>query len=291
MTPQYDLFGNLVPAKEVSSVSYHKIFEKKVDNAIRLLRSYNQYHNLALAYSGGKDSDVILRLSKLAGIKVDVVHNCTTIDPPGNLSYCIAHGATIARPKKTFFQLVSEKGLPSMFRRFCCKFLKEQYIAPYLILGIRRDESIKRTALYQEPTSCYIYSKKKCTERILPILDWTLTDILIFSYQEHFKFNHHYYPNGFFDPECRLGCIGCPLKSDRGRGDYLQYPGFLRQLAKSYSQYVATHKAVTSVYHDIVWQLFYSNHGDAKYQQTYYGLFPSPNPKEFLEDYFHVLLP
>lgn len=291
MSKQLYLYGFDVPKVQQESSAKPATFQKKVDRAIKLLRSYNHYANLALAYSGGKDSDVILRLAQLAHIKCDIVHNSTTIDPPGNLSYCAAHGAVIARPKLTFFQLVAKKGLPSMFRRFCCEYLKEKYIAPYLILGIRRDESIKRTNIYQEPTSCYIYSKKKSTERIMPILDWSLVDILQFKNMENMTFNPHYYTGGKFNVECRLGCIGCPLKADRGRADYLRYPGFLRQLAKAYTVYVNNHKAVNSVYDDILWQLFYSNHGDVKYQQTYHGLFPAPNPKSFLEDYFKIKLP
>lgn len=291
MLYQLDLYSSPVPVGAQCASSKVVSIDKKIDRALRLLRSYARNKNLALAYSGGKDSDVILRLAQLAHIKCDIIHNSTTIDPPGNLSYCAAHGATIVRPKYTFYQLVARKGLPSMFRRFCCEKLKERYIAPFLILGIRREESVKRAALYQEPTSCYVYTKKKNTERIMPILDWTIEDILQFQNMENLTFNPHYYDDGTFNPECRLGCIGCPLKGDRGRADYLKYPGFLRQLAKSYSRYVATHKAVTSVYHDIVWQLFYSNHGDDRYQQTYYGIFDAPDPKGFLEDYFKIQLP
>ena len=291
MLYQLDIFGSAVPL-EVQNASYETVsIDKKIDRALRLIISYAKYHNLALAYSGGKDSDVILRLAQLAHIKCDVVHNSTTIDPPGNLSYCAAHGATIVRPEYTFFQLVARKGLPSMFRRFYCSYLKERYIAPYLILGIRREESVKRTALYQEPTSCFRHTKKKTSEHIMPILDWTIENIMQFHNMENLTFNPHYYENGTFNPECRLGCIGCPLKGDRGRSDYMKYPKFLRQLARAYGIYVDNHEAVTSVYHDIVWQLFYSNHGDTRYQQTYDGLFGAPNPKEFLEDYFKIQLP
>lgn len=97
--------------------------------------------------------------------------------------------------------------------------------------------------------------------------------------------------NGRFDPTKRLGCIGCPLQGDRGVSDYKQYPRFLRQLVKSYAQYVDTHKAVEGIYQDVVWQLFYSNHGQSKYEQTYNGLFNPPSPKEFLQSYFNIELP
>lgn len=60
---------------------------RKIDQAIRLLRSYARTANYDLAYSGGKDSDVILRLAKLAHIDCEIVHNCTTIDPPGTIRH------------------------------------------------------------------------------------------------------------------------------------------------------------------------------------------------------------
>lgn len=291
MTHYPDLFGYVAPSSMVPNETIENDMVLKIDRAIRLLKSYNSFANLKLAYSGGKDSDIILRLAQLAHIQPDIVHNSTTIDPPGTLSYCISRGARINRPQTSFFHLVQKKGLPSMFRRFCCNKLKEQYIGKYLILGIRKEESRKRDERYVEPTMCRLYTKKNSTEQIFPILNWTLNDIMDFTQMENMKYNSIYYVNGIFDPTKRLGCIGCPLTSDRGRSDYLKYPGFLRQLAKSYSKYVATHQAITSVYHDIVWQLFYSNHGDAKYQQTFHGIFQAPDPKQFLENYFHTQLP
>lgn len=291
MTQQPSLFPSFEkPSKEVV-FSDEKELLKKIDGAIKLLRSYASMANLALGYSGGKDSDVILRLAQLANIHPDVIHNSTTIDPPGTLSYVQKKGATIVRPRATFFQLVSKKGLPSMFRRFCCQELKERYIAPYLILGIRSDESVKRKIRYYEPTSCYRYSKGRTAERIFPILKWTNSDIVTFAEMENMTFHPTYYVNGHFDCTRRLGCVGCPLQADRGRSDYMEYPKFLRALAYHYSKYVANHHAYKSVYDDLLWQLFYSNHGEKRYQQTFNGIFKAPNPKRFLEDFFNIQLP
>lgn len=261
----------------------------KVDSAIRLIRSYSQVPNLSLAYSGGKDSDVILHLAKMANVKVNVVHNVTTIDPPGTISHCLAAGATLQRPKYTFFQLVAKKGLPSMFRRFCCEKLKESYISNHLILGVRAAESNKRAERYTEPTACKVYSKTKETEQIFPIYNWEDKDVEDFINCEHINCHPLYYTNGFFDVSKRLGCLGCPLQGDRGVSDYKQYPKLLKQLVKAYAKYVETHKCIEGVYEDITWQLFYSNHGDEKYKQTYHGLFQH-SAKSFLENYFQINL-
>lgn len=230
---------------------------RKVEQSLRLIKAYNKWRPLTLAYSGGKDSDCVLHLCKLAHVQPTIVHNSTTIDPPGTLSYVQQHGAVISRPQMTFYQLVEKKGLPSMFRRFCCAYLKERYIASPLLLGIRSSESVKRAARYTEPTACRIYSKKVSSETVLPIVHWTNQDIVEFSEQENLRFHPFYYVDGRFDVNRRVGCIGCPLQGDRGRGDYLLYPKFLRRLIESYAKYVETHKAVTSVYDDVVWQLFY----------------------------------
>lgn len=266
--------------------------EKRVDQSIKLLRAYNRFCNLTLAYSGGKDSDVCLRLCKLAHIKVDIVYNNTTIDPPYTLSRNKSIGALISQPRYTFYQLVAKKGLPSMFRRFCCSELKERYIAKHLILGIRREESVKRSVRYQEPSACYIYTKSKSTEQILPILYFTDTHIQQFIELENIPLHPLYYNNqGKVDCSRRLGCIGCPLLGDRGISDYLRYPKALRQLAISYKHFVDTHKSIEGIYEDITWNLFYSNHKDHNYQQTYHGLFQPPSARQFLQEFFKVELP
>lgn len=264
---------------------------RKIDQSIKLIKAYNKWKPLTLAYSGGKDSDVVRHLCKLAKVPITIVHNSTSIDYPGTLAYVQRNEAIIQRPKMTFFQLVAKKGLPSMFRRFCCSYLKEQYIARTLLLGVRADESVKRAARYIEPTACRIFTKKVSSEQVLPIIHWNNADLIAFHDNENLHFHPHYYVNGRFDVTRRVGCVGCPLQGDRGKADYIEYPKFLRQLCKSYAAYVETHKAVESVYHDIVWQLFYSNHHDKQYQQTYYGLFDAPNPKSFLEEYFNIELP
>lgn len=55
---------------------------KKIDHAIKLLRLIpTDTEPAELCYSGGKDSDVILRLAQMAGIKYRAIYKNTTIDP------------------------------------------------------------------------------------------------------------------------------------------------------------------------------------------------------------------
>lgn len=59
---------------------------KKVDFAIKLLRSIPQDGDIEVSYSGGKDSEVILELAKMAGIPYRAIYKNTSIDPPGTIS-------------------------------------------------------------------------------------------------------------------------------------------------------------------------------------------------------------
>lgn len=264
--------------------------EHKVKRAVRIIRSVNRVSDVIIAYSGGKDSDVIRILCKEAKVPYTLVYNNTTIDPPFTLSRNISLGAQIIQPKYTFLQLIERKGIPSLSRRFCCQELKEKYIAPRLLLGIRANESAKRTQRYTEPTACRIYTKNKRTDQILPILDWTEDDIFQFLSSSNETVHPLYYVNGQLDVTKRLGCIGCPLQGDRGLHDFLRYPKMLRQWCRAYTKYVEKHKAVEGIYEDIVYHIFYSNHGEKKYQQAFHGLFAPPNAKQLLEDYFHIEL-
>lgn len=151
--------------------------QKKIDQAIRLLRTMSEAYGdvIEVAYSGGKDSDVILQLTKEAGIKYRAIYKNTTIDPPGTIKHVKDMGVEVLQPKYTFAQLIAKKGMPNRCRRFCCDVLKEYKVLDKVIIGVRREESTKRAKRYHEPTQCRFFgSKKEHVEQIYPILEWTL---------------------------------------------------------------------------------------------------------------------
>ena len=90
---------------------------EKENRAIKLLRTVAKTTDgdIELSYSGGKDSDVILALAQMAGIPYRAIYKNTTIDPPGTIAHCKDKGAEIIRPKKSFFQIIEQKGFPSRF--------------------------------------------------------------------------------------------------------------------------------------------------------------------------------
>lgn len=129
--------------------------QRKVDSSIRLLRTIQAAHPddvIEIAYSGGKDSDVILQLAKEAGINYRAIYKNTTIDPRGTLQHVRDMGVEVLQPKQSFFKLVEQKGLPGRIRRFCCEQLKEYKVLDVVVMGVRRAESAKRAERYKEPT-------------------------------------------------------------------------------------------------------------------------------------------
>lgn len=190
--------------------------QKKIDRSIRLLQSVQKRYDgeIEIAYSGGKDSDVILQLAKEAGIRYRAIYRNTTIDPPGTIAHVKRMGAEILRPKETFFQLVAKKGFPNRFSRFCCEKLKEYKVMDKCIMGIRKSESSKRNERYNDPTECRWYGRKteaNHVEAIYPILDWTDNDVLAFVEDRHLTLAPVYYTSrgGWDKSTCRNASAVC----------------------------------------------------------------------------------
>lgn len=227
----------------------HKL-QKKVDFAIRLLRSIPTDDGpVEISYSGGKDSDVILELAKMAGIPYRAIYKNTSIDPPGTIKHCKEKGVEVFAPTINFFDLVKKKGCPTRRARFCCEYLKEYKVLDRAVQGIRRSESVKRAKRYKEPEVCRVYPHKQGKCRVyFPILEWTDDDVAQFIYERGIKCHPLYYDEqGIFHVERRLGCIGCPLRSDRGKADFLAYPRFLRAYIRAVQTYLDTHPHVRTV--------------------------------------------
>lgn len=275
--------------------------KKKVNFAIKLLQSIPQDGDIEIAYSGGKDSDVILELAKMAGIKYRAIYKNTTIDPPGTIAHAKAMGAEIIQPQKTFFEIVREKGMPTRWARFCCEILKEYKICDRAVQGIRRSESTKRAKRYTEPELCRLYPKGEKTRIYLPILEWTDDDVAEFIAERGIKCHPLYYDEkGNFHVERRLGCIGCPLATQRQRREqFIQYPKMLRAIIKNYQYYIDNHNngklyraCNGSAYNSMFMQLFCDNTEEYERMITRKSLFPEQaiDAKKFLEDYFKINL-
>ena len=228
--------------------------DRKIDAAIKLLQSIPTDDGpIEVCYSGGKDSDVILELAKMAGINYRAIYKNTTIDPRGTMQHVREMGVEVVQPKENFLSLVRRKGMPSRYSRFCCEILKEYAILPRAVLGIRRDEGRKRAERYKEPELCRVYSGGTKVRQYLPILEWTNDDVKEFIERRKIKCAPVYYDeNGYFDVNRRLGCVGCPLASRKKRREaYLESPKMLlaqvKALQDCYDKRVATGVASATI--------------------------------------------
>ena len=270
-------------------------YEKKVARAIRLLQSIPQDGEIEISYSGGKDSDVILELAKMAGIPYRAIYKNTTIDPPGTIKHCREKGVEILHPKISFMGLVAKKGIPTRRARFCCSELKEYKVLDRAVQGIRRSESRARKERYKEPEICRVYDKHNKVKVYLPILDWTDEDVARFVQERGIQCHPLYYDEqGNFRVERRLGCIGCPMQSDNGKADYKKYPKLLKALIRAEKKFLDTHPNSASrakfgdAYNMVFNDLFCDSYEEylTKMQPDLWG--GQLDTRKFLSDYFNI---
>lgn len=249
--------------------------------AIQYLKSFEPNANeepYYLAYSGGKDSDTILILAELAGVRYEAVHNLTTVDAPETVNYVKSNPKVqIERPEKTMWQLIPEKTIPpTRLARYCCDELKERGgMRRKVVTGVRKYESVSRS---KSTDLVKIIGKPKTTAReadeigadywqnkqggvmlnndngesrelvehcyksrkvlINPIYDWTDDDVWEFLKHYGCKSNPLY--------ECgakRIGCIGCPLASTKARySEFDRYPKYKLNYIRAFDRMVKARK-------------------------------------------------
>lgn len=271
----------------------------KERRAIKILRMYRGDDPIEVSYSGGKDSDVILALTKMAGIPYRAIYKNTTIDPPYTTQHCKDNGVEVVMPKERFLDIIARKGFPTRRARFCCEVLKEYKILDNAVQGIRRSESTKRAKNYaeNEPIICRNYSKSEHVNVFLPILDWSDKDVADFINAHGIKCHPLYYnEQGKFCVGRRLGCIGCPMQSDNGVADFKQYPKMLRQWIRSAQQWwnkereveLASKAKFGSIYGLMAHSLFFDDYDSFQAANT--SMFGKEDWEQRLEDYFGIEL-
>ena len=265
-----------------------------IQSASKVATAHGQL--LEVCYSGGKDSDVILELTKMAGVPYRAIYKNTSIDPSGTIKHAKEMGVEIMQPKKRFFELVAENGFPSRFMRFCCRYLKEYKILDYAILGIRSEESKLRAKRYKEPELCHVYNKKEKVRQYLPILNWSEEDITEFAVARKIVFHPLYYDErGNFHPERRLGCLCCPLQSYKERlKSFKENPNMVKLYCKYGGEWFKNHKQTKTaqrlkdIYEMFTFSVFCKNMQEfnKKFGETLFD--DGIDCKRFLENYFNI---
>ena len=234
------------------------------------MRLYKQ--PLVIAYSGGKDSDVLLHLAEASGIPFEAMHSLTTADAPQTVYHVrdtfhrlenkgikctVDKHVQPDGSRITMWNLIVKQGVPTRLQRFCCRYLKETGGRDrFIATGVRWDESAARKknrgaleVITSKKENSLILSNANSEDRRLfescqlkgkrvvnPIVDWKTDDVLEYIESEHICMNP-LYGCGFI----RVGCIGCPIAGKAGReAEFAMFPKFKAAYIRAFDTMLIT---------------------------------------------------
>ena len=203
---------------------------RKAENMALRLDPENGFYN---TFSGGKDSQCLYHLVKLAGVKAKTHMNLTSVDPPEVIRFVKQHypDVELIKPRISIYDMAKKKHLlPTRKFRWCCAEYKEMSGAGKVtLIGVRKQESARRAK--REEISTSIKGKRAeetfdqwseheeqmvtCVggkDKILvsPIIYWTERDVWEFLNANGIQ-HCELYDQGY----TRIGCICCPMSQPR----------------------------------------------------------------------------
>jgi phosphoadenosine phosphosulfate reductase len=204
--------------KEIADCNTKLFYDFKVEQAKEITRSAIRIfsENLPVAFSGGKDSLVVLHIALEANPKIPIIYNNTTVEFPESLEYVRqlqekwSLNLHITHCQKPFFRAVKDGGWATHENRWCCRPYKDQPASLFLnsrgfeaeITGLTRTESIFRRSLSPFKTP----KKEPKIIRVNPIYDWNEWEVWRYIRENDLPYNP-LYDMGYR----RIGCWCCPL--------------------------------------------------------------------------------
>lgn len=213
-----------------------------------------------VAFSGGKDSIVLLDLVKKALPKDEfvVVFGDTQMEFPDTYevvnkieAQCKAKGIKFYRAKSDLGALESWRKFapPSRVLRWCCnvhkstpqvielrKVLGKPNYRGLAFVGVRAAESARRNEYDFESRGM----KQKGQYSANPILDWTSYEVWLYIYANNLFINRTYKKGN-----ARAGCLLCPMSP--GKADYLRYVNYKQEIDQYVSVIMETNNSDISM--------------------------------------------
>ena len=225
--PSQLAFGEI--ANEAQIVAGLPLVERS-ERAIALIRANEPEGAYYLAFSGGKDSCVIKHLASVAGVRFDPWYNNTTIDPPELVRFIKRHHGDVrwSEPEhgNMFYRIATNPAAPPTRQwRWCCSEYKEgNGNGRVKIFGVRAAESRTRKHFWRDLSTDL--QRDVC---VCPVVYWTDAQIW-----EYIRANRLPYCELYDEGWTRLGCVACPLKSERQQeSDFRRWPHYEKMWKRS----------------------------------------------------------
>lgn len=233
----------------------------KVEVAIDRFKTFEPPEGYYLAFSGGKDSVVIKALADMSKVKYDAHYNVTSVDPPELIHFIRKEYPDVefSCPKDkdgnriTMWNLIPKKKMPpTRIARYCCQVLKEcGGDGRFTVTGVRWAESAKRKnnragveievgssrREHVDPdnpdnSEMARFCPTKGKHILNPIIDWSNAEI----WELIKEYNIPYcglYEEGYK----RLGCIGCPMATNRAE-ELEKYPKYKKAYLSAFGRLI-----------------------------------------------------
>lgn len=214
--------------KEMKFKTWWELIEENKDyllqleeNSIEIIKKYSKiYENytMSVPVSGGKDSAIVHHLVNKVIKNEETIFSNTTNETHHTYKYIKKYypDAKIITPAEGFYQFVERTGfIPTRFGRACCTNQKELPMIQQLdknskrvfFMGMRKDES-KNRSKYEIEWKNNRWGNREW-QGVLPILEWSDMDVLLYMLFRKIPFNQ-IYKFGFN----RCGCTNCCFRSD-----------------------------------------------------------------------------
>jgi phosphoadenosine phosphosulfate reductase len=178
-----------------------------IERSIEIMREFEPPEGYYLAFSGGKDSEVLLELAKRSGVRFDAHYNVTGIDPPELVRFIRREFPEVesVRPSgQNWWRGLVTNGLPQRTQRWCCRALKETGGQHRTVLtGIRAEESKSR-----RERGVVSFCQRQSKHLVSPLFFWTEQQVWEFIRGEGLPYCQ-LYDEGWK----RIGCVVCPFES------------------------------------------------------------------------------